>query len=191
MKYLFYIFVILPELAYSQCPIEVTSNGETYCTDITWDYGEKKIRGQFEPTETPSPYLVPMGEIPQKWIYSKAYISVWKKEDSHRAAVEIPNFRVFPYMQMKNGHHHSTAYDFFYDSASQTYVFRHVAFQSMPGCWSLRWTTASEELEEASVLLKNLTQFTNLSESQILEQELFCRSLNDEAEHEGHKHMHH
>lgn len=161
MKYFTYLLIVLPGFASASCPNEVFSGDKNFCVGIEWDYGEIKVRGEFESTETLTPYLIPMGEVPQKWVYSKAYIIVWEKGDLKRTPVEIENFRIFPYMHMANGHHHSTGYNFFFDPTGRTYVFRRVAFLNMRGRWSLRWTTDSKDLKETSHLLTEISEFQN------------------------------
>ncbi len=194
MKYLLFLLVIIPGLAQAHCPYEVNIKDQSYCIDILWDQGEKKVKGQFESVETLSPVLIAMGEVPQKWIYSKAIITTWLKGDSKHTPVEIPHFRVFPYMHMNNGHHHSTGYEFLYDSLESVYVVQRIAFQQMPGCWSLRWTTDTKDQKNSSHLITNLSHFTNLEAHQIEEQISFCQNLTqtelDNGESESH-HDHH
>lgn len=177
MKYLILSLLFFPAVSQAHCPHKVQSAGQEYCVEVTWDYGDRKVQDQFEPIEVLSPYLVSMGEIPQRWVYSKAYITAWKKKDSSQALVEIPSFRVFPYMHMINGHHHSASYEFGFDPASQVYTFDKVAFRHMRGCWSLRWTTALEDSMGTSNLLGSLTDFTNLNDKQVEEQVRFCRDM--------------
>lgn len=177
MKLLIFLTVMIHAWAQADCPLEVTVQGQDFCVDIHWESSEKKIRGQFEDAEALSPHLVPMGEIPQKWLYSRALIVLWNKSDSNQTPVQVPDFRVFPYMHMKNGHHHSAEYDFYFDSEQQAYVFRRVAFRAMPGCWSLRWTTDLDDFQETSALLQNITGFSNLSPEAVAEQEALCQSM--------------
>ena len=195
MRYLFVFLFSLPSLSDADCPYQVSSNGEAYCLDIEWKQGEVKTRGEFEGTDIESPYLVPQEEIPQRWIYSKAEIITWKKSDSSQAPVEVPNFEIFPYMHMQNGHHHSTGYEFAYDSMNQRYVLSQVKFQSMPGCWSLRWTTSPENMhspenmQEISLHLMNVTNFTNLDPEQRDDQIEFCQNIDEDFD-PVHDHIH-
>ena len=194
MRTLLLFLFSLPMLAQAHCPYEVSYSNEAYCLDLEWDFGERKIKGEFKPTNTVTPYLIPHKEIPQRWIYSTAYLIVWKKGDKNHKPVEIPNFRVFPYMHMENGHHHSAGYDFLYDEAEEAYLFRRVAFQQMKGCWSLRWTTADKDLMASSKELLQITEFTNIDEQQKEKMVSFCRTNNSESEHSqhhGHNHAHH
>jgi hypothetical protein len=177
MKTLFFTFLILPILGHATCPKEIMSQDQSYCMEITWDYGEKKSRGDFKSSEELSPFLTPMKEIPQKWIYSKAYFKLWKKDDPSKTAVEVPNFRVFPFMHMENGHNHSASYEFDLDTQDKVYVFHKMSFRQMRGCWTLRWTTLPEDTMESSKLLMPVTEFTNLADSQIDQQVKICQRL--------------
>lgn len=177
MKLLISLLILLPSASFADCPYLVIAEGEDYCVDLRWDYGAKKVKGQFEETAEQTPYLNPMGTVPQKWIYSKALITTWKKSDVDQKFATVPGFRIFPYMYMQNGHSHSAGYEFFLDAADSVYVFERMAFQQMPGCWTLRWTTDPEDLEESSQFLLNMTDFANLNEAQVAKQIMFCDEL--------------
>ncbi|MCB0413003.1 MAG: hypothetical protein KDD50_01635 [Bdellovibrionales bacterium] len=148
--------------ASSACPYEIYENSTIYCVDLEWMNGEKKLRGQFYEVEQESPYLIPNDEIPQKWVYSRARLAVWKKEDSLRTLVILPDLVVFPYMKMMNGHHHGTGYDFKIDQDSNTYILGQIAFIEMHGIWSLNWKIGDQE---GQPLIEPL-QFFNLSQAE-------------------------
>lgn len=186
MKIPLFLTLFFPLPVFAHCPYEVTSSNKSYCLELYWDTGEKKIKGQFEPSDVQTPYLVPVGEVPQKWIYSKVLISTWEKGDKNHKAVEIPGFRVFPYMHMKNGHHHSAGYEFNYAVNYEMYIVDRVVFQQMPGCWSLRWTTEKEDSMKGSQLLINMTNFRNLNEDQVVEQEKLCSEVGQGHHGGGH-----
>ncbi len=173
------LLTLAPALSHAHCPYEVSSHGNDYCIDVAWDFGEKKIHGQFETTEAETPYLVKQGTVPQKWVYSALIVTTWMKGDSNHVPVEIPDFRVFPYMHMINGHHHSAGYEFFFDSANEYYVFRRVVFQQMQGCWSLRWTVDDQDTKDSSQILFNITEYANLAEAEVEEQVQLCEDSGD------------
>jgi hypothetical protein len=175
----------------AHCPWPVQVNDQAYCVDVIWHFGEQKLQGQFSGSEMPSPHLVPMSEIPQGWIFSRASLYIWEQGDPLHQPVEIENFRVFPYMFMENGHHHSTGYEFAYDSSQEQYWIQRMAFQQMRGCWSLRWTTEPQDELETSQTLLNIIQFANLDEAQWQQQMAWCEAVGERPEgHGGHSHPH-
>lgn len=146
---------------YAHCPLELNIKEETYCTDIEWQMAQKKTNGMYVETEELSPSLIKKGTTPPLWFYSQAQMMLWKKGDPQHTPQTVPGFRVFPYMHMSNGHHHSTAYDFSLDSETLWYSISKIAFVEMPGCWSLRWTTDSVDSLETSMILMDITSFAN------------------------------
>jgi hypothetical protein len=187
MKSFIILLLFLPVSALAHCPHEFMSDGEALCMKVEWMNGESKVRGQFEPSTQSSPYLVPMREIPQKWVYSQALIHVWKKGDTSHQPVAVENLRIFPYMHMESGHHHSTSYDFYYDSAEQAYYLRQVAFQSMRGCWSLRWTDQATDDMMTSQKIMDIYRYTNLTGAEQKDQQAFCGNEGS-APDDGHHH---
>lgn len=196
MKYLLLIALALPALAQAHCPFEVEVGEKTYCAYVTWMFTESKIRGEFEETDDPAPHLIPMREVPQKWRYSLATVATWEKGDPMHTIVQIPGFRVFPYMHMINGHHHSTGYEFAYEEELGMYVIRRVAFQKMPGCWSLRWTTAEGDQKSSSQFLEYVTQYMNIDDQEYDQLKTICAELgpdgngSDGDDDHGHHHDH-
>lgn len=166
--------LMFPLSAFAHCPIEIEMEAVSYCLDIQWIEGEKKSQGSFVEAESPSPHLVEAGQIPQKWIYSQAQIQTWKKGDTTHQPAVIENFRVFPYMHMTNGHHHSTSYEFSYDSQKGVYVLNRMALQEMAGCWSLRSTTQEGEDPSLSQFLQNIVDYPNLDETKNEKMATYC-----------------
>ena len=190
MKYLIFIALVLPSLAKAHCPMPIDLESGSYCADILWDTGEKKLKGEFKPVKTLSPYLVPPGTIPQRWIYSRATIQIWQKGDASHTPVMIPDFRIFPWMHMASGHNHSAGYNFFEDTDTQSYRLQELAFQQMVGCWTLRWTTAGKDEEESSQMLTTVLDYTNLKPAENTEQEVLCDDLAGSPGHGGGHHEH-
>lgn len=174
MKIILLLIGMLPSLSFAHCPFEIESDGQAYCVDISWQKGEKKVQGLFKPTDKQSPQLIPMGEIPQKWIYSKADVFVWEKGDSNHTSQFIEDFRIFPYMNMEDGHHHSVSYDFKYDSGK--YTLQAMGFQKMPGCWSLRWTNEEHDQMGNSSFLMNVLDYENLTDDENHSMKSYCTS---------------
>jgi hypothetical protein len=191
MKYFCALIIFLPNISFAHCPIALDVNGEQYCTSLNWLNGDKKIKGQLEETAVLSPYLIPSGEIPQKWIYAKAEFLIWKNGDSTHTAQTPEGLRIFPYMTMADGHHHSTSYEFNFDNANQRYVVAATALQSMPGCWSFRWTTDDMDDLATSQHLTNVSNYTNLSPTDNATMNDFCTAVSDgsnDSENNGHHH---
>ncbi len=177
MKVLILSLSFLPFFAHAHCPHEIGVDNQIYCVAVEWLEGERKINGQFESTTFPSPHLITEAEktIPQKWIYSKADITLWKKGDSNHEPQSIKNFRVFHYMFMASGmHHDGGTYDFSQDPESGVYRIQSLAFQKMRGCWSLRWTTAAEDNVDTSAPLMLISRFSNLSHEENAMAESLC-----------------
>jgi len=187
MKFILIALTMLPLIANAHCPIALDIKSEKYCTEIEWQKGDLKSKGQFVESDVLSPYLIPMGEIPQKWIYSKAQFAIWKDGDANHLPQEIPGLRIFPYMLMTDGHHHGASYEFNYDQNLQQYVLKAVGLQSMPGCWQLRWTTENTDDFTASAFLANIVTYSNLDESKNLEMAEVCADDNVVAD-ENHHH---
>jgi hypothetical protein len=167
MKTIFLVMIVFFQVpfAWSNCEAPILIDKQNYCWAIFWRNGDKKIKNKFENTQENSPFLIPMRERPQNWIYSKAKIKLWQQNDLTKAPKEIPNLRVFPYMHMIHGHHHSTEYEFLYDAKSKMYSLEQMTLHEMHGCWSLRWSTNKDDVERTSQLLVKLTRFENLNEA--------------------------
>ena len=174
MKFFIALMIAIPSIASAHCPLELDIDGTTYCGDAQWLNGERKIKGQWQETSELSPQLVAMGEIPQKWIYSKVSFVFWQKGDAHHKPVFIEDLRIFPYMHMENGHHHSTSYQ--EQWTDQTYLVSAVAFQQMRGCWSFRWTTEVDDALESSQALMNIVEFENLTPQENTTMASFCEN---------------
>lgn len=189
MKFFIMLMIALPNAVFAHCPAELSVDGKTYCTNVKWLNGERKIQGKFQPTNEHSPQLVLMGEIPQRWIYSKAEFVFWEKGDHDHIPKTIEGLRIFPYMNMEDGHHHSTSYSFNWTSTS--YEISSIVFQEMPGCWSFRWTTAEDDSLEKSEFLMNVEGYDNLAQDENMEMSGFCsNSEPDAGEGGGHHHSH-
>ncbi len=172
---------------YAHCPLELSIQGETYCTDLEWQMAQKKTNGTYVETEELSPSLIKKGTIPPLWLYSQAQMMLWKKGDPQHTPQTVPGFRVFPYMHMSNGHHHSTAYNFSLDSETLWYSISKIAFVEMPGCWSLRWTTDSVDSLEKSQTLLEIASFTNSEENA----SITCKNNENQTDGGGHEHHTH
>jgi hypothetical protein len=171
-------------ICYAHCPLNLMSNGTTYCTEIDWQPAEQKINGEFLESTTLSPILIAAGTVPPLWLFSKARFSFWKLGDATHTPQEVPGLRIFPYMHMNGGHHHSTAYEFSFDSGTTSYQVKNMAFTEMDGCWSLRWTTESQDDSSASTELLAVTVFTNVAVDQITT----CKEGSGQT---GQEHNHH
>ncbi|MEO0335649.1 MAG: hypothetical protein AAF202_04615 [Pseudomonadota bacterium] len=192
MKSIILVLLMLPLFSWAHCPHEVQSSGQSYCLDFIWDVGETKVRGEFQLSTEQTPYLIPNGDVPQKWVFSKAIVTTWKKGDVNHDPVVVPGLDIFGYMHMQDGHHHTAGRkEFYFDDENQYYVFRRVAFHQMPGCWSLRWAVNSDEKIETSRRLFNLTDFANLTAEGIEEQKGFCKGTGNGGESGGEHHHHH
>ncbi len=155
--------LMFPTLALAECPVEIKSGNDVYCASVEWGFGEKKVRGDFIEVTDETPYMIPMQTVPQKWVYSKAFISLWRKGDVDESPVELEGFKVFPFMMMQNGHNHSTSYTFSYVEELKVYELSEFGFIAMKGCWSLRWTLGDEINLESSESLGQVVEYKNLS----------------------------
>ncbi len=190
MKITKWLLIFLPTLSYAHCPIPFETDNQSFCAEIEWLSGERKVQGQFESVNYKSPQLNLRGEIPQKWVYSKMNIHVWEKGDHSHVPKFLKDFRVFPYMFMENGHHHSASYDFRWDSDEQVYILKGIGFQEMNGCWSLRWTTSEQDQLSSSHIFQTVDRFENLNER---ENDLIvkaCQSLGESDSGHGHGNGH-
>ena len=99
-----------------------------------------------------------MRTVAPKWLFSKAYAEIWRLDDPEKTPLELPGFRIFPYMHMGNGHHHGDpGAEFYFDENYEIYVLRRAKFHEMPmGHWSLRWTLDSSDSLETSELTVDL-----------------------------------
>ena len=175
--------VVASEVSFAHCPLEININGTSYCTDIKWTLAQLKVSGQLTDSTESSPILIESGTIPPKWLYSKAQFTIWKNGDSQHVPQEIAGLRIFPYMHMSNGHHHSTSYEFAFNAETGVYQIEKVALTEMDGCWSLRWTVDATDTLETSQLLLNITSFTNTAENM----SALCKASSDNS-NDGHEH---
>lgn len=192
MKHLLLALILLPSAAYAHCPISIEINGEKYCTNINWLPSDTKVQGQYQESTLPSPHLIPSGEVPQKWAYSKAEFLIWKNGDHSHTPQAPKGFRIFPYMVMENGMHHSAGNTFSWDEKNGVFVIEHLALQSMKGCWSLRWTTNATDDFATSHLLTNIVGYMNLNAADNAVMTQYCETLTtDTPPAEGGHHQHH
>lgn len=191
MKHIFLALILIPSATYAHCPIALEINGEPYCTNINWLSSDSKVQGQYQESQLPSPQLIASGEIPQKWAYSKGEFLVWKKGDPKHTPQAPEGFRIFPYMVMENGMHHSAGYNFLWNEDSETFVVQHLALQSMKGCWSLRWTTSTTDDFTTSQHLTHILGYANLSSADNAVMKNYCDTLTTDAPSENNGHHHH
>ncbi|MCB0421612.1 MAG: hypothetical protein KDD61_11485 [Bdellovibrionales bacterium] len=177
MKYLAILLMMMTLKATADCPYTINWKAQSYCVSLEWLNGEAKSRGKFSDVNELSPYLISMGMSPNQWVYSQVAAKVWVAGEKEQTPVVIPGFRIFPYMMMSNGHHHSTRYDYVGPDQDGTYLLRRMAFHKMRGCWSLRWTTADEDLLDSSAELAQITEFVNLSEAEQKSIKELCQTL--------------
>mgnify|MGYP001095359985 CR=1 FL=1 len=178
MKLLIAALSFIPALAFADCPNPFQLDNKDYCMNLQWEQTQKRIKADYEPASEMSPHLITMGEPQQKWRYSKATITFWEKADLKEKPIEIPNFKVFPYMNMKSGHHHGASHYFYFDKVLKTYTLEKMALQKMMGCWSLRGTTGKPNAMDDSVWVMDVTDFENLSEDEVLKQQSACQTVN-------------
>lgn len=166
MKNLLLVTIILgmPFFARAHCPTEIVQGQDTYCASVEWLLGDKKIKGSYVEVDVESPYRVPMREVSQKWVYSKAFVSVWAKGDHSQTPVFLNGFRVFQYMSMESGHHHGGEYDFEKLEAEGGYLLSKMSLHQMRGCWALRWTFSEEDSMGTSFEVFKIENYKNLSE---------------------------
>ncbi len=166
MRYLVLILIIfgMQNSFANTCPLEIDVQSQKYCVDYAWENAEAKLKGKFSETSDLSPQSVKMRTPGPLWRYSSIQIKVWEKSDAEQNPIELKDFKVFPFMKMGNGHAHGTSYGFNWDVAEQVYILNEVVFmQMMNGCWSLRWTTGTEEAITGTNLLFNVTDYQNIS----------------------------
>ena len=111
MKLILSILVAFPLVSFADCPYQIEFENTTYCLDIQWETGESKFKGKFKAIQTQTPHLIPMGEVPPKWVYSQATVKTWAFGDQDETPIEVPGLRVFPYTLMLNGKSHSAGYE--------------------------------------------------------------------------------
>jgi hypothetical protein len=159
---------------WAHCPIPVVDKAGDYCMDVEWQMGDRKVKGVAQTSDQMSPYLNRVGDVPQKWIYSKAILKLWANGDKNHVPVYLSDFRVFPYMLMVDGMDHIGLYEFTYDSINQYYVLSGFNLQEMAGCWSLHWTTAVDDAAVTSTLASAITNYSNLNVADNLKATNYC-----------------
>lgn len=193
------IILLFSTHSFAHCPYEIDTENENYCASIEWAKAEKKIKGTFKEVSEISPYLVSDKDLPPQWIFSKMKIKIWVSGDTSHEPVEIKNLKIFPYMTMTmGGHHsHSTVHNFSYQQGSH-YNLSQVRFYEMEGCWSLRWSTdpnldidSMKSVSDSSTVLTNVTEYTNLSPDALFDVVNMCSICStptdpQEPPHSGH-----
>lgn len=147
IRFLFILILtsLMSKMVFAHCPYEFQNEDQSYCLDVLWLNADSRQGPQFVESEFLSPYLNSMQTPSRDRLFSKAEISIWTKGDSSHTPVEIEGLEIYPYMVMKDGHHHGTKSVFEYNSIFQVYTLSQINFQDMPGCWSLRLKTLSNE----------------------------------------------
>lgn len=159
--------------AQAHCPMELTEAGD-YCASVTWQKAQVKQAGTWQDVSDASPVLNALGVVPPLWKASRAIVNVWKKGDANHVPVQLKDFRVFPYMNMVNGHHHGTSSQWSYNAEIGGYVLEAMTLQQMEGCWSLRWALNDHLDMNSSQLLMTVPEFANLDKMQNLETANLC-----------------
>lgn len=168
----FLFILLLQSFSYADCPQStLIIDNQEYCAEVSWQNTDKKLNGEFYSTQVPSPYLNPRSAVPQNWHYSKLEVQIWESSDRNKQPVYFENLTIKPYMYMKNGHHHSTSYQ--YNFSDGLYKLSNIAFHEMMGCWTLNWEYSNLQ---QGVLLK-IYNFNNLSESDKQTYKNFCDSI--------------
>ncbi len=170
----FFMLILIPFLANANCPYSFQVEGDTYCMQIEWLKAEKRQRGMFHLSNQDSPFLNPNSTSSRDRLFSQAEISIWLSEDPKQTLLAIDGFRVFPWMWMMHGHSHGANSQFFFQADSNKYLLRELNLQSMPGCWTLRWTIGSNETPEYSSPIQEIINFSNLNAAQREEQRQMC-----------------
>jgi hypothetical protein len=185
MRKAFVILFFLPLISQAHCPYSIKTKSQNYCLDIQWLNSEIKVKGGWQTSPELSPYLISMGEVPQKWHYSKVQFLVWLEGDNNHKPQKIENLNIKPYMKMADGHHHQASSDFYWNDENQVYELKRLALQEMQGCWQLDWTLEDEQLPIDNFLM-NVENYTNLTESENLEMVKFCGAESGSNTHAGH-----
>lgn len=189
MKRLAFLLLLFPLTSHAHCPNAFDLSRQTYCAEIQWIEGDYKIQGVLTPSGQMSPYLNPQGEIPNRWILSKALIKIWLEDDPTHESLNLQGFRIFPYMHMQNGHHHSTSSQFEWNSQMELYEFSAASFQEMSGCWTFRWTlTPTHDLSKSEFLI-DIVNYTNLNQDENSLMATYCSKNNpNTSSTEAHHH---
>jgi len=192
MKTLFVAFTLMSQLASAHCPLPLNLAEDKYCLEVQWPKAEVSVQGNLQETSELSPQLIRSGTLPSQRLRSRALVAVWRNGDVEHRPVQLPEgARVFPYMVMSNGHHHSTSHTFTWLEDEELYELRNMALQEMPGCWSLRWTSAETLDLASSQLLQLISPFENLSVSENQSLVDLCQDLQDTpGDQNGHQHLH-
>lgn len=162
-------FLITTNL-YAYCPFEFQYGDKTYCVDLEWTQGQKRIKGQYQESQEQSPYLNFLSVRPELWTYSRAYIYLWEKGVG-QTPVYVDKVKFFPFMVMKEGHSHGAKSHLEYDVQNNRYILSQMAFQEMKeGCWQLRLKVENQE----DFVLLDITDFANLTPEQNYDQSVMC-----------------
>ncbi len=190
MKLILVAFILTSSQAFAHCPYEINVGTDQYCLDIDWQNGQKIVKGQITDVTEMSPYLNKQSVLPNQWIYSRALIPVWKKGDKKHTPVVLPDFMIYPYMQMTDGMHHGASFGLSYDEQNQAYDLSAMSFQEMDGCWSLRWQIGKGSDSGALLSISDYVNIDATEKANIIQ---ICSSLGTPVEggdHQGHEHHH-
>lgn len=143
------------------CENTINFATEDYCLAFEWDFADKILNDKLTPINELSPVLNEGKTKPKEWMYSKLNIFVWKKSDISQKLLNIKNLAFFPYMEMENGHNHSTSHGFFSGLPSKSYILEGMNFTSMKGCWAIYFR---DEVKNISQRVMSILHFNNIDE---------------------------
>lgn len=169
---------ILASMAWSMCPYEFKIKNESYCLNVDWVNGDRKVQGKWSEVSDQSPHLNSSTIRPEQWIYSKAYVDVWLASDQDQKPIYVEGLEVYPFMMMLGGHSHGAKSNWQYDLKSQRYILSQLNFQEMKnGCWQLRMKMNNE----AETAIMNIDRFVNISVEANYDQSVMCSLCEAEA----------
>lgn len=159
----------------SECPLQITTEEESYCASLTWEKATLKKRSNFEGTRSLSPQYIRSRTPGSRWLYSNAKIKIWLASDNSQSSVYMgEEFKIFPFMEMLNGHGHADNHHFYWDKENLQYKVEQVALHQMEGCWSLRWSDKDKSSARDSHLLFKITDYQDLNPAEKLEVINYC-----------------
>jgi hypothetical protein len=143
MKMVLFLLVSIQSfVASADCDAKITQGEKEYCLEYEWLPAQRRVQGVFQDDAdgAMSPVLNRQGTPPPRWLYSQARVLITNLDGT--IATDLEAFRVFPYMIMANGHHHSTNHFWEYSAVGGPYILSAMALQEMVGCWSMRYSFA-------------------------------------------------